>query len=1160
MRQTAVPLSKKSSPWSKDHCNFLLDRIDTQLSSLQGSSGPRIKGSSWDAPQGLGEIEVTSRRADPGRTNAGGDRDVSSREMDCRGDGLLHLPDSKETPSRSESICTEDLAAEFHKGLVDLLLSSDEDEAPSGLSSGPRDVRPPTSSATVLSKMAVPGPTLRSLHPVSDPLRSEPTSKQVPAEASVEKQSQELSPRSRGGPLQSLTQHGVKNMASLGEKRSARRQNCSAKSSSGTDIGRGGQPWKRNHHAKLQSSREEEAVSRKSGFLELERGGKELERSSEPRQNITRSSKYRLVVGDPLSSWQRARRTTSKNRVPPRRAEVSHPEKTSSDHPGGEPLGGCCRNHLLPLDGEDQGFLLPRCLYPPKAELLGGKASLSPSGLGTDPGIVHGPRDAQKTPGLARRLREAWVVASSPEVHGEIPERRETVGHNVKMKSLLPPSDPWRSSSSSISDADEEGFAQLTGQSRRTSGNFRRWAPNWKEATAGNYKLNQHMALELENFQEALQERQELARRLELQMEEHQDKVEKARADLILLEYKREICLKEVVELEQELSILRRQGRQYGALQVEVSRLVSEREELRDQTRCLEDQLSSLKLQLKSSRARLSSVEEMASEKTEQFQKALLSRKDLEIARMHETLVGLEAEKEALDGIVRHLKEEKQHQLKQLQQEASLEKEKELCQLREEMELQQKQALEECAETSEVAKASALREQAATFQKEIESLQKILKEREAEAIQQQEAMKKQAVALKVEAKEMVQNTLLQEQKKWETNAQAALQMQREVLGEQDRRRRADLQRALEKERKLNGALRNETADLRQKIEGLENQTRLLEQEKQASLEGLQVGLQKEKDEALQRLREELEQERMQEREEMKMKLQQMEEGEKHLQAECSRMSLREQEAQAQADRMDLFWATQITLACQQLQELLPEKETLLPHLLCRGALPLSSVAALQALREMTEEIQSYIQDLNRELESQRQRIFQIQREKEVELRQQKEQLHLESQSILEALKEQLVQEHMTDILALQRSWLKEGQEKDKPRWGPSPEERVGELRAAQKKVTCGEADHTPVNQPKEELDLEPEGRLTSSSCKNLATPGSEGRHFSTKWSQCHPSGMLCSPSLGTRRSLLPNPGLRHHLQNRIRKLRAENGGYWGAQSGHPRELPQSLVN
>ncbi|XP_039188438.1 calponin homology domain-containing protein DDB_G0272472-like isoform X2 [Crotalus tigris] len=952
MRETAVPLVKRLHPCTKGHCDFLLDCIDAQLNPMQGP-GPRIKGSSWDGPLGLGETEATSRTADPGRTNAGGDGDMSSREMDRRRQ-LLHLPDSKEAPSRSDSVCTEDLAAEFHKGLVDLGLSSGEDEAVSGLALGPRDVRPPTSKATVLPEMAGPCPPFRSLHPALDSHRLEPTSKRWPAEVSKEKRSQELAPPSREWPLWGLPRDGLKNMAPLTQHRV---KNCSAKSSSGTDAGRGGQPWKRSLHARLQSSREEggKVDSRKSEFLGLERGGKGLEQSSEQRQSFNRSSKHWLIVGEPQSSWQRARRTTSNIRVPPRRAEVSHSEKTSSYF----------------------NF----------------------------------------------------------------------------------------SSSSSFS--------------------------------------SQHAAVELETFQEALRERQELARRLELQMEEHQEKVEKARADLGLLEYKQETCLKEVMELEQELSMLRWQGRQYGAVQVEVSRLVSEREELKDQVRCLEDQLSSLKLQLKSSRTLLSSMEEMASEKTKQLQEALLSKKDLEIARMHKTLSVLEAEKGALDGIVRSLKEEHQQQMKQLQQEAFQEKEKELCKLREEMQLEKKQALQECAESSEEAKASALREQADTFQKEIEDLQKIIKEREAEAIRQQEALQQQAAALKVEAKEMVQNSLVQEQKKWEAHAQAALQMQWEALREQDRKRRVDLQRALEKERKLSSALRDAEADLRRKIEGLENQTRLLEEEKRASLEELQVGLQKEKDEALQRLREELDQERTQEKEETRVKLQQMEEDREHLQAECSRLSLREREAQAQAERMDQFLATQIVLACRQLQQLLPEKAVLLPHLLYREGLPLSSGAALQALREAREEIQSYIQDLNQELEGQKQRIFQIQREKELELRQQKEQLRLESQSVLEGLKEQLVHEHMDDILTLQRSWLKERQEKDKSRFCSPQEEGVGELHVAQKNVAYGKdkADRMPINEPKEELDREPERCLSSNFCKNLATPGSEGRRFSTmpKW-------------------------------------------------------------
>ncbi|XP_063171885.1 adenylate cyclase, terminal-differentiation specific-like [Candoia aspera] len=412
-------------------------------------------------------------------------------------------------------------------------------------------------------------------------------------------------------------------------------------------------------------------------------------------------------------------------------------------------------------------------------------------------------------------------------------------------------------------------------------------------------------------------------------------------------------------------------------------------------------------------------------------------------------------------------------------------------------------------------------------------------------------MRQQAMALKLEAKELVQNALLQEQKTWEANTQAALQAQREALGEQDQRRWVDLQSVLAKEKKLNSALRNEATDLRRKIQGLVTQARSLEGEKRASLQELQAALQKEKAKALQRLREELEQERVQERDQMRAKLQQMEGDQQHLRAECSQMSLCMQEAQAQADQADHCLATRVVLACQQLQDLLPGKAVLLPHMLYRGTIPLSSGAALQALQEVSEEIQSYVQDLNHELEMQRQRIFQNQREKELEMRQQEEQLRWESQSVLEALKEQLVQEHMEDIITLQRSWLKEGQVKDKPPVCPQHREGGGELHPAQKNVADGQvkADRTPISQLGEDLDRAPERCPSSNSCKNLATPGSGGGRSSMGWSKSLPARALGSPSLNTSpfvgQSHRAPPRLLHRLQHRIRKLRAENSLYSG---------------
>ncbi|KAJ6658690.1 hypothetical protein lerEdw1_019850 [Lerista edwardsae] len=71
-----------------------------------------------------------------------------------------------------------------------------------------------------------------------------------------------------------------------------------------------------------------------------------------------------------------------------------------------------------------------------------------------------------------------------------------------------------------------------------------------------------HAALELKAPQEALEEDQKQARRLEGHMKENW----KNMADLLLLEYKREACLRELPKAEEELSS------QYGVLQAEGKR------------------------------------------------------------------------------------------------------------------------------------------------------------------------------------------------------------------------------------------------------------------------------------------------------------------------------------------------------------------------------------------------------------------------------------------------------------------------------------------------------------------------------------------------------------------------------------------------------------
>ncbi|XP_054852660.1 trichohyalin-like [Eublepharis macularius] len=614
------------------------------------------------------------------------------------------------------------------------------------------------------------------------------------------------------------------------------------------------------------------------------------------------------------------------------------------------------------------------------------------------------------------------------------------------------------------------------------------------------------------------------------------------------------------MELEKELSILRRQRSQYGVVHAEVSRLVTEREELDSQVR-------HQKLQLRSCKAEVAAMQETAGARTEQLQEVvqaaseldrrtreleqrvlalqkILSEKELELLRLHKTIFALEAEKERWDSAVESLKQEHKRQVEKLQVEAVQEKERDFAQLQKE----KQQLVQELTEKTEQTKTKALQEQASTFQKEVEDLRKIIEDRDAELARQQEATHQQARKLKQDAEEKVQSSLLQEQQKWEADAKVALHMQKETLEEQCRNTQTELQEALEEERRSRYALQAETDGLHKRIQELETQAQLLQGEKRTALEELRVRLQEEKAQALSQLREELEQERNQ----MRARLQQIELDRRLLQAEQQGAFPWEQGDHTHAEWTDRSLAREVTLACQRLQHLLP-KQAGTPSLswMFRGSLAfLSTSHALQALQEVSEETQCYLQDLKHEIETQKHNIRQLQREKEEELRQQQERLRQESQANLEALKDHLVQEHMKDIATLQRSWVKEKRMGEKHVLLKQLQEKDEELRAVQRSMACWkdetarklahkfqkqlDAELEQCHSKDESMDIHRQLETTESeirvSCMNL---GEDLRPHSVGSLSLKSAPLPRQHNFGT-------PKLLHHLQSQIQALRSEN--------------------
>ncbi|XP_078523182.1 uncharacterized protein LOC144792163 [Lissotriton helveticus] len=757
------------------------------------------------------------------------------------------------------------------------------------------------------------------------------------------------------------------------------------------------------------------------------------------------------------------------------------------------------------------------------------------------------------------------------------------------------------------------------------------------------------MLQELESLRHALDVSEKDVKKAENRMKENQSRADERRTELALLEFKRDTSLKELQELEQELSVIRRQcssarNSQLTVFQSEISSLVSERDELKTRLRHLEGSISfierqELERQLNSAKTELFSEQRASRAKMEELQvrlkesqkkvddktaegtllqekvlqlssqlrelettteaqiktqsieaeeekkvlnkkimdltstvseqsskiaglEKILSEKELEFLRLREVISTLGAEKEVQITATNIMKEEHKQRLIELQQEKNKEKELQLAELRKELQCLKQQELQQFAESMEQIKTQALNDQAFSFKKETETLMKVLESKDEEitklkdGIQLQKAsMKKLAGELKHEAKEMVQSSLIREQRKFEVEKREALQLQHENLEEERHRALATLKDALERERKACLSLKNKSAELQNRIQEQELLGRSFQREKQEALEELRTALREEKLEEIRKLREELEQERAIDVDRLKERLLQLEEEVRLLQAEGSEASFREKELQAQLERAERSLVREITSACERLQDPLkgtPGRARAISPSHTRHGSPsrLSSNHALQILNGLTEETNQYIQELRQEVEAQKRTVLHIQREKERELKQQREQNHLEKEAALDVLKERLIQEHIEEITNLQRNQLRESGSGDSQTLRQQLREKDNELRAIQRSMARWK-DETACKLARkfeEELNDELEKRFSrNKSANTYRSPeklDSEMQRLSMERSNSSHLRSASSPSLNAvsvhgQHDFGALKMLRQ-LQGRVKELRAES--------------------
>ncbi|XP_073532524.1 uncharacterized protein [Phyllobates terribilis] len=616
-------------------------------------------------------------------------------------------------------------------------------------------------------------------------------------------------------------------------------------------------------------------------------------------------------------------------------------------------------------------------------------------------------------------------------------------------------------------------------------------------------------------------------------LEECQSKLEESRADCAEKQEKNRLLKSELRELEKKYE----------------TQMQTHAEESREQKDMYDQQITDLTSQVREQSTRITSLEK------------ILSEKELDLLKLRDVISSMKAEKEAQLLAAEVLKEEHSKRLVELQVQHQHDKDLQISKLKEELQNQKQKEIQQFAENMEQVKAKALQDQAESLKKEMDKVVNSveIKDKEIEKWKetlksQKETMKKLAIELKQEAREMVHNTLLREQKKWESEKRDVLQIQRHTLEEEKLREMADLREAMERERRMSMTLEKKCADLQNTIQELEIHQRALQREKQEAVDELRAILKEEKQEEMRRLEQELALEKERDIERLKLRLQQMEEEQHELRAEKNELLFREREAMAQTERAERALAREINAACERMQGTPGRSKVHSPARSRHGSPSCPSTnQAMKVLHEVSEETKQIIHELQQEVEAQKRTLLHVQREREREIQQVREQLQLEKEKALEMLKDRLIQEHIEEITNLQRDQLRESNGGEKQSLRQQLREKDNELRAIQRNMGKWK-DETATKLARkfeEELNAELEKSLSrskaSESHRNPERTGSAVRRLSLERKDNSHLRSASSPSLGGTVSPHDFSTLKilRNLQGRVKELRVDNGGHHG---------------
>ncbi|XP_077565183.1 uncharacterized protein LOC144180904 [Stigmatopora nigra] len=490
---------------------------------------------------------------------------------------------------------------------------------------------------------------------------------------------------------------------------------------------------------------------------------------------------------------------------------------------------------------------------------------------------------------------------------------------------------------------------------------------------------------------------------------------------------------------------------------------------------------------------------------------------------------------------------QKEQQLRDLQEEHAVLR-TEGDNLKRELEFNKRQnhtSLKEAREHAHTMMEAALRQQRNHLITVHEQQMQKLKKDEASALKnslehERDQSRKREEKLHVETLEKMCKAVDEERRKWEADKMEAVHFHCGLLEEQNKRNLESVRDEMHQERSHALSLQHKVAELHTRVQELEAERSAHQREQESLLSTISRSMKQEQQDELEKLKKHI-------LEESEKSVQRAEGETERLRGVLQEQEIRRSEAKIEQEKQFGLWARELAAELEFLHILMQKDGSQ------RNTVKLPSCStmgeALLQLKAQRVPFKNHIEHLHQGLQSQKQANEQLLKDKERELRIQRQQMRTERNQAVESLKERLIQEHVEELSSLKWSRMSDGGLEASLR--KQLEAKDMELRQVQRSMTQWKEQTTARLACKFEDELTAElercrakllrGRKASTNQDEKGTLKGQ-RTQELKHQHAQRSDLLTYVCASTPQSTSDVASLKlvHYLQSRVRQLRVEN--------------------